>query len=498
MNEQRPARVSLLPVSRRIAALLLAASMLLPLVACGQSTEADTTAAAATTAGAADTLPETEFFPAVERKDYDGETFRMISINEEGTWVYGSEEEYNSSNKQVMNDVLYEMNTLVEDYLGISIEYEYVEHISGQSVIFDKVNPTVMSGDDVYQLCILPAYRNVASFVTQNSAMDLYELDNLDFSQSYWNREVIESLQIGDHAYLGLGDICYHKVYPVYCNKDLLAQAGRAMPYDKVRNGTWTIDEFLTISTDLYQDNGDGQVNNQDVFGFSTLWNINANCLMQASDIYVVTRFDDGGFELSMYGDRLVTLYEKLYSWSKQDDVHIWGYSQREDETITTNFLDNRVYFTIDYLDAQYLDAEFAVGILPIPKYDVAQENYSHVNWGDNICVPKTVQNREMVGEALELMSYYSETMVMTRFYDDVLQLRVSDAPDDREMVEMVFDTIVFDPGIAYCDGNDQLFNLVYLLEYCVLNNQESIASYYNRNQKTAAHFLSKNIYKTK
>ena len=494
MNDIKAAHISLSSLSKKILSLLLAASMLLPLVACGQATETENTASAATTAGTIETEAETEFFPAVERADYKGESLRMISINDAGTWVYGSEEEYNNANKQVMNDVLYEMNTLVEEYLGISIEYEQVEHVSGQSVIFEKVKPTIMSGDDVYQLCILPAYRNVASFVMQDCALDLYELNDLDFSQSYWNEEVIESLKIGDHAYLGLGDICYHKVYPVYCNKDLMTKAGRAMPYDKVRNGTWTIDEFLTLSSDLYQDNGDGKVGKEDVFGFSALWNINANCLMQASDIYVVTRFDDGGFELSMYGDRLVTLYDKLFKWSKQDDVHIWSFAQRENESIITSFLDNRTYFTIDYLDTQYLEAEFSVGILPMPKYDVAQESYSHVNWGDNICIPKTVKNREMVGQALELMSYYSETMVMTRFYDDVLQLRVSDAPDDREMVETVFDTIVFDPGIAYCDGNDQLFNLVYLLETCVLTNQESISSYYNRNQKTASRFLAKNI----
>ena len=46
------------------------------------------------------------------------------------------------------------------------------------------------------------------------------------------------------------------------------------------------------------------------------------------------------------------------------------------------------------------------------------------------------------------------------KYYDEVLQLRVSEAPDDRDMVERIYKTAVFDPGFTYCDGSDQLRDL--------------------------------------
>ena len=86
----------------------------------------------------------------------------------------------------------------------------------------------------------------------------------------------------------------------------------------------------------------------------------------------------------------------------------------------------------------------------------------------------------------LELMGYYSKTLVQQKYYDDVLQLRVSEAPDDRDMVELIYSTVVYDPGIAFCDGNGQLWNLVYLPCFAILEKNESIAAYYKRNSRSA------------
>ena len=87
-------------------------------------------------------------------------------------------------------------------------------------------------------------------------------------------------------------------------------------------------------------------------------------------------------------------------------------------------------------------------------------------------------------------------TMVRTKYYDEVLQLRVSDAPDDREMVELICDTVVFDPGIAYSQNSSELFNLCYILESNILSGNTNISSYYTRNERAAERYLSKKVYK--
>jgi hypothetical protein len=158
----------------------------------------------------------------------------------------------------------------------------------------------------------------------------------------------------------------------------------------------------------------------------------------------------------------------------------------------TVPFKNNQTYFTCGGLGTQFLDAEFTVGILPLPKYDTLQETYNHVNWGNNLIVPSTIRNKDMVGQVLELMAYYSKTVVLPKYYDEVLQLRVSEAPDDRDMVELIYDTIVYDPAIAFCDGNDGLYNLVYITCFGIREGHESISSYYKSNSKTAQKTMNK------
>ena len=74
----------------------------------------------------------------------------------------------------------------------------------------------------------------------------------------------------------------------------------------------------------------------------------------------------------------------------------------------------------------------------------------------------------------------------------------MSDAPDDREMVELICNTIVFDPGIAYAQGSTELFNLCYILTDAILKDNINLSSYYTRNQKAATRYLDKTIYKLK
>ena len=154
---------------------------------------------------------------------------------------------------------------------------------------------------------------------------------------------------------------------------------------------------------------------------------------------------------------------------------------------------------TSGILGSYLLDADFKIGILPMPKYDVAQENYSHVNWGHELMVPTTVKNREMVGQVLELMSYYSGTMVHEKYYDEVLQLRLSEAPDDREMVENIYNSIVYDPGMVYAEGaNGALYKLSYAFYFSVQEGRPNITSYYQSYAKSAQNQLDMLVKKAK
>ena len=469
---------------KKLLCLLLALLMVLPCTACANSGDDTETSAGTSDVTEAETK---EFFPDVQRTNYN-ETFQMIAMQRPvGEWYYAEE-----LTNEVLNDAIYDMNQRVNDYLGVTIQYENLTNIVTGGEVFTTVSPTIQAGDDAYQVCILHPYYSYNSFIGQNYAYDFYDLTSLDFDQAYWNKKVIDQLAINDHAYIALGDFCSYTLNILYVNKNLMKNAGRAMPYDKVRNGTWTEDEFVSITKELYIDkDGDGKRNNADIYGFAGMWDANGSAMLQASDIYVATRNEDGMFELSLDSTRLTDFYDKLFTWSKDESTYIWDYGNKFNTEKIAAFLDGHGYFTLEELGTQNLSADFDVGILPLPKYDVNQENYSHVNWGNNIVVPTTIKNPTMVGDVLEMMAYYSKTVVQQAYYDTVLQYKVSNAPDDREMVELIYDTVVYDPGIAFCDGNMGLWNLVYIACFGLTQNKTKIASYLKSNSKTAQKWLN-------
>lgn len=470
--------------------LILALLMILPATACGTTTEETPVGTQAATTDAV-TEVDTDFFPDVEKQNYEGEVFRMVGENHTGSWYYAEEYFNGEGSQQVLNNTIYEMNALVEEHLGIEIEYETVVITIGGE-IFDTVAPTVLSGDDTYQLCILHPYYSYSNFITKNYVMDFYTLPDFDIEQPYWNKSVMESLSINGHAFIGLGDLCQYSINMLYCNKDLMKQSQIEVPYDMVRSGDWTLDAFFGMTSGLYVDDGDGKRNNKDTYGFASLWDANGSAFMQCCQIYVASRNENDQYEISLEGERLTTMYEKLYNWSKDESTYLWRFADRANDAVVVDFMNGHSYFNLSTLGTHYLESEFELGMLPMPKYDSAQQNYAHVNWGNNVLLPSTIQNKDMVGQVLELMGYYSKTMVQTKYYDEVLQLRVSEAPDDRDMVELIYNTIVYDPGIAYCDVNPQLWNLVYLPCFALLENRENVASYLKTNVRSAQKYLDR------
>ena len=476
---------------KRILSAALAVLMLLPLASCATAGDPSETLDTGKQTGAV-SEEESAFFPPIEKKDYDEAEFRMISWTEAGEWYYAEDYESTGEKTAILNNTLYEMNTLVEDHLNVDITYTSVP-INDGHMIFNTVFPTIMSGDDAYQLCTMDAYYDNINFITKNCALDLYELEALDFDQFYWNRKVTDMLTIQDKAYLALSDLCKMRLFVIYANKDMLSDSGRKMPYDAVRNGEWTLDSLAALTSELYRDNGDGLRNAEDIYGFSSSWDCNGAAFLEASNIFVASKNEDGVFELSLYSDRLIEMYDKLYTWSQDESVHLWNVHGPD---FTSDFESGETYMMTADLGTSYLDVDFEVGILPLPKYDTAQESYSHVNWGNNLLVPNTVRDKNMVGEVVELMSFYSGTLVMNKYYDEVLQLRVSEAPDDRDMVELVYDTVVYDPGIAFCDGNGPLWDLVYITCFCIRENNANIASYYQSRSRAANKWLGNLIKK--
>ena len=115
--------------------------------------------------------------PYIEKNDYGGAVFTVFAPE------WGSYVDYMFAEEQTgdaMNDALYERERLVEEYLGVNIEYLLEGTISETS---SKVNSVVMSGDDTYQLVLTHCISQTADMVSKGLLIDWNDIDTVDLTR---------------------------------------------------------------------------------------------------------------------------------------------------------------------------------------------------------------------------------------------------------------------------------------------------------------------------
>ena len=67
----------------------------------------------------------------------------------------------------------------------------------------------------------------------------------------------------------------------------------------------------------------------------------------------------------------------------------------------------------------------------------------------DSLCIPSYVRDEEMVGDTIEILSFFSDD-VKAAYYERVLGKQSADTPNDRKMLEIVWDGICSEFVQAY------------------------------------------------
>ena len=239
---------------------------------------------------AVETAENGQKVPNIEKQNYDKDFRMLVYENMKGSWFYAEKSE-----GEVLNDAIFEMNSKVADQLGIRIKYTDVANVVTGHEQLEMLLPSLKANDDEYQLVVTHPYYNIATFISQSYVKDFSDMPGIDLSRDYWSRDQMEALSLYGKMYMGLGDICSYTLNILYFNKKMLKDVGLEAPYQTVRNGDWTLDEFMRMTEYGYQDlNGDGKNDNKDRYGFACMWDANATSFQQACGIYTLTK-DAGG-----------------------------------------------------------------------------------------------------------------------------------------------------------------------------------------------------------
>ncbi|MBQ4590850.1 MAG: extracellular solute-binding protein [Clostridia bacterium] len=439
--------------------LALVAAMLLPTFAgCSDAPAAENGGSNAVSAsdGTAETVAEEpeadkydlakEKFEAIAAADFAGADFGIASQaatgnSEKEIWV----EELTGD---AVNDAVYNRNLTVNDRFNCNITLTPGD-------VNSIVRQAVQAGDGTYKLAF-PNMATAASMAQVGLLMDYNKLENLNLTESWWDQGTL-AMEIADKVFFMNGDINYldnDVTYIQLFNKQLITDVGLDVPYELVREGKWTIDQFremcMNVTTDL---DGDGAYTDKDRYGYVTTGE--GPCTFFYGSGLSLISYDDAGVPvLNVDMEKTVSALEKVVKIISEDNITRIPSDVAVGKTM---FMEDRVLFYGEVLSyvVNIREMETAFGVLPIPKYDELQEDYyTYCNAiSSTATVPKTSEDLGMITSVLEGMAIQSFIQVTPAYYDIALSRKYTRDDESAEMLDIALANRVYDIGRIYSLG---------------------------------------------
>lgn len=479
----------------RIVSAVLLASMLVSAIACGKSGTEEQGDATTTQAVAQTTVGEAVATESAETQDpttvpeiadvtYEGETF-LVANDIIGDTKYSSDSMFNFEViGDIYEDAVYERTVLIEELFKVKLEEIKV----GST---DVIN-TVMAGTDEYDLHTA-TLSNMNAVVNRKCVYDLYEISELNLEKAWWDQNAQQKCSFDGKLYYTFSDFVITGVdnsRATYFNKTLHNQLGLEDLYQLVDEGKWTYTKMAEMAKVAVSDlNGDGQITTSDRMG---IYNGNTTfyeAMLTGCDAELVKMGEDGipYFFWLDEQERFIEVYQALLSTFMADDIYIKGGGELD------NFKQDRTLFTIAVLSyaVKWRAETIEFGILPVPKWDEAQENYLNVSPnGHALMIPITVQDTDRVGNILEALSYYSskyysDDAAMPAYFEKALTAKSARDDESAKSLEIIHDNICYTVKIV---ANSLSF-------YTQLDNfNMNISSVIKANEKVQRKLLQKAI----
>ena len=410
---------------KKLLAALLAACAVLTFAACDKEdtktpdTKPDT---AVTDPGKTDTSAdetEIDYMSDLSTDRYDGYNYRMLVRKGKINDQYLEED-----SEDLVESATYRRNKEVEERYGITIT---VSESNDSNYETDALN-SILAGDDAYDL-IFAHSRAAFVYAIQGAAMNYNDISTIHLDKPWWTQDITDSCNINGKLYVLDGDISSSGLGATMClffNKRIFDELGYDYPYESVKNGDWTFDEFAYYAKKGGADlDGDGVMDPEvDQYGFrAEEWESPMNILYTGGQ-KIYNKNDAGELELTLYSTKTVEIYDEYFSLLNNESCIL--FTRTNGYKGSGMFSEGRAMFTDTELrHAQTLrnmDDDF--GILPYPKFDEDDEYATATNGGSHLLViPITVSDVERTGAITEALCAISSREVIdiiraSRVYD--------------------------------------------------------------------------------
>ena len=441
-------------------ALLMVASTF---IACGETEEPgaevqDTATGPAVTEEETD--PVEDALTALRAEvDWGGNEFGILYLNDIGGYTEEVEAEQsvtNESSSAVINDAVFERNSLFEDYCNLTFTLIPVPN----SAITSRVQGEVQTGTGDFQL-ITTTTDTAANNATSGYLFNYIDLE-IDYEKEWWDAGTLEFALDGRVFFMdGPFNIVDDDVtFVLMFNKELREQYKVANPYDTVRAGDWTLSYFNSIVSQLATENGDGKWDEFDTYGFSTPGSIGNTFFYGAGLQYVANSRDMDAPELVL-ADKMDQALEVLaIARSIVHDNNSTYVAPHGQEGLSRDvFVEGRSLFYCEaasYLRGLNANMEREYGVIPVPKFNKEQAHYT--TWrhsiGSTLSIPTSVARNEAALEqfalVLETYTVLSQKLVRPAYYEVMLTTRNVQDVESSEMLDLIFQYRTYDMAMYF------------------------------------------------
>ncbi|MBQ7378356.1 MAG: hypothetical protein IJW70_01600 [Clostridia bacterium] len=422
--------------------------------------------------------------------DLGGNDFAIVCRNDAGNAQNEMMREETSSDP--LEAAVYNRNLLLSEKCSIN----YIVSPVATGDVVGTIANDIKGGSGEYSVA-MPDMMGAGTMATRGHLRDFNDLPYIDLDAEWWDQGTA-AMSIGGKVFWMNSDINFlaHDVtFLILFSKVLAEKEGLDNLYETVENQEWTLDVFSSYVEKVSQDaNGDGKYDSADTYGLIGTSSMGST-MFYASGLKYIECPVDGDPYLCMTDSDLLKATDLL---DKVLDIFYAGNStfivKAGDEGVAKSmFAANQGLFYSEV--ASYIvnlkDMSDDFGVLPVPKYDKAQENYSTWVHGisSTMVVPVGPQNPEDVSKVLECMAILSGKHVIPTYYELVLKRKTVRDEESAGMLDIIFSNRTYDLVNYY-----STLALAGTFQGAVTRGTNSFSSSYSKSASKAEKQLNKLI----
>ena len=437
--------------TKHTAAVLASLLLVSSLAACADSTDAVDTSPMtdAQTQTEAITEPtELLYSEQLTPVDYQGAEFKIQTSNNVNGMDYNILHNHaDEETGEVINDALFRRDRFMEETFNIKMQYTCDETSSAPQMA-TQLTKNIMAGDDAYHLIIQDHATVTKALAQQGAIYPLNYIDTINLDAEYWMPELNESSYIGNSLYYPscmISPRYFGSLYIMMFNRDIARDLDLEDPYTLVNEGKWTFDKMIELGRLAIKDmDGDSKITGDGVDRIGVAFESHEGFVLAAGFRFVENQ--DNTLVCGLENPRLIEFIQHFTDVFTETGMYNSGNANCDGAAITNNgvaLFDNPCTFSLE----EYRDLPYDYGLLPMPKLDESQEDYTGFAqpWINAApAIPVTVQGEtlNMVGTLTDAMVAYGYDYVKPAVYDNVIRLKGTRDEQSALIVDKIFSNV--------------------------------------------------------